>query len=192
VAHRLGQVIERVGLRVLRLPTPRLPETDGTAAWSATTMVLVEMSAGGLTGLGYSYIDGAAATVVRDLLEPCLHGAEVFAIPALDTRMAVAVRYHGRLGLVACAISAVDVALWDLKARRLDVPLADLLGAAREAVPTYASGGLTSTPLDELATEIEGYVAGGHTRVKIKIGRDAERMPRALSSRARPPGRTST
>jgi len=166
--------VERVALRVCRVPTVRRPETDGTAAWDATTLVIVELHARGASGLGYSYIDAAAATVVRDLLEPCLVGADAFAIPALATRMLQAVRNHGRAGVVACAISAVDVALWDLKARLLDVPLAELLGCARASVPVYASGGFTSTPPDELAAEVAGYVAAGHRRVKLKIGRDCE------------------
>jgi L-alanine-DL-glutamate epimerase-like enolase superfamily enzyme len=167
-------VLERVGVRVVRLPTARVPATDGAASWDATTMVVVELSAAGVTGLGYSYADGAAATVVRDLLEPCLHGAEAFAIPALHARMGCAAHNHGRSGIVACAISAVDVALLDLKGRLLDVPLAALLGAVHQAAPVDASGGLTSTPVDELATESESYVAAGHTWVKITIGRDAE------------------
>ena len=175
MANRIRQpVIERVTARVLRLPTAHVPETDGTAAWSATTMVLVELAAAGVHGLGYTYVDGAAAQVVRDLLEECLAGSDAFAIAAAHARMAHAVRNHGRPGVAACAISAVDVALWDLKAKLVGLPLAELLGVAREAVPVYASGGFTSTPLDELAREIEAYVAAGHTRVKIKVGRDPE------------------
>jgi L-alanine-DL-glutamate epimerase-like enolase superfamily enzyme len=173
VAPHRSRRIERVALRVCRVPTIRRPETDGTAAWDTTTIVIVELHAGGATGLGYSYIDAAAATVIRDLLEPCILGADAFAIPAAMTRMVQAVRNHGRAGLVACAISAVDIALWDLKARLLDVPLAELLGCARATVPVYASGGFTSTPPDELAAEVAAYAAAGHRRIKLKIGRDA-------------------
>src|SRR5688500_11006930 len=87
-------------------------------------------------------------------------------------RMLRAIRNHGRPGVGACAIAAVDLALWDLQARLLGVPLAVLLGPVAAAVPVYASGGFTSTPLDALAREIAAAVAGGHRRVKIKIGRD--------------------
>jgi len=168
------RVVEHVSVRVFRLPTARIPETDGTAAWSATTMVLVEVRAAGELGLGYSYVDAAAAEIVRDLLADCLVGADAFAIAPAHARMVRAVRNHGRAGVCACAISAVDIALWDLKAKLLELPLAELLGPAQAAVPVYASGGFTSTPLDELAREIQDYVAAGHTRVKIKIGRDLE------------------
>ena len=169
-----GRAIDRVDTRVLRLPTARVPETDGTASWSATTMVLVELSAAGVLGLGYSYVDAAAAAVIHDLLEDCLRGQDAFAIAAAHGRMVRAVRNHGRPGVAACAISACDIAMWDLKAKLLGQPLGDLLGPARDAVPVYASGGFTSTPLDELARELAGYVAAGHVRVKIKIGRDPE------------------
>jgi L-alanine-DL-glutamate epimerase-like enolase superfamily enzyme len=164
-------LIDHLGVRVFDVPTATTPETDGTAAWTSTTMVLVELRAGGAAGLGYSYIDAAGATVVRDLLAPCVEGASAFAIPALHARMVRAVRNHGRAGVAACAIAAVDNALWDLKARLLELPLSALLGPVRDEVPVYASGGFTSTPLDALAREIEGYVAAGHRRVKIKIGR---------------------
>ncbi|MDB4956796.1 MAG: mandelate racemase [Myxococcales bacterium] len=169
--------IERVGIRVLRLETERGPESDGTAIWDATTMVVVEPSAAGVTGLGYSYIDAAAATVVSDLLAPAITRLDALAVPSAMSAMLGAVRNHGRPGLVACAISAVDVALWDLKAKLLDLPLADLLGAARVRVPVYASGGFTSSNLDQLSDELAAYVAQGHTRVKIKIGRDPATDP---------------
>src|SRR5262249_33655586 len=152
-------------------PTER-PESDGTAEWNQTTMVLVEIRAAGVTGLGYTYVTGGAATVIRDLLEPCVVGADAFGIPVIATRMLHAVRNSGRGGVVACAISAIDIALWDLKARLLDLPLAVLLGAARRRVPVYASGGFTSSDFDALGREVEGYVSAGHRRIKIKIGRE--------------------
>lgn len=166
--------VERLDVRVCRVPTP-MPESDGTAEWSATTMVLVEARAAGITGIGYSYITAAAAAVIRDLLEPCVRGLDVMATPLAMRRMIQAVRNHGREGVAACAISAVDIALWDLKARLLDMPLARLLGVIRERVPVYASGGFTSTHLEALGCEVRDYAAAGHRRVKIKIGREPER-----------------
>lgn len=168
----MADKIERVTARVFRLPTEGGPESDGTAEWDSTTMVLVELRAAGGAGIGYSYIDAAAASVVSSLLAPVLLGLDPMAIPAARTAMLRAVRNHGRPGLVACAISAVDVALWDLKAKSLQVALGTLLGPARDIVPVYASGGFTSSDLDELSAELSGYVKAGHQRVKIKIGRE--------------------
>jgi L-alanine-DL-glutamate epimerase-like enolase superfamily enzyme len=172
LSHERAVAVEQLDVRVCRVPTEDGPESDGTAVWDATTMIIVEIRAGGITGLGYSYVTAAAAGIVRDLLEPAIVGVDVHAIPTAVHRMLVSVRNHGRPGLIACAISAVDVALWDLKARLLGVPLAVLLGPARTSVPVYASGGFTSSSLDALERELAGYVAAGHRRVKIKIGRD--------------------
>lgn len=178
-------IIERLEVEIFEVPTAAQPETDGTASWSSTTMVLVQLRAGGAAGLGYSYVDAGAAHVVRHLLAPCVEGADARAIPELHARMVGAVRNQGRAGIAACAIAAVDVALWDLKARLAELPLSALLGPARDGVPAYASGGFTSTPLDALGREVEGYVAAGHRRVKIKIGRPAERaVERARVARA--------
>lgn len=182
---RLFPLIDHVDVRVFDVPTIAMPETDGTAAWSSTTMVLVQLHASGVVGLGYSYIDAAAARVVIHLLAPCLEGGSAFAIPALHARMLQVVRNHGGAGLAACAIAACDVALWDLKARQLELPVSALLGAARDDVPVYASGGFTSTPLDALAREVETYVAAGHRRVKIKIGRPLDSaLERVMVARA--------
>jgi L-alanine-DL-glutamate epimerase-like enolase superfamily enzyme len=83
------------------------------------------------------------------------------------------VRNVGHPGLASMAISAVDVALWDLKARLLDVPLVTLLGAARTSVPVYGSGGFTSYAIPELERQLASWVADGITTVKMKVGRDA-------------------
>ncbi|MGE5185482.1 MAG: enolase C-terminal domain-like protein [Acidobacteriota bacterium] len=181
--------IEHVAARAVRLPTLRVPETDGTGTWAATTMVIVQVSAAGETGIGYSYVDAAAAGVVEHLLAGCLHDVDCFAIPMLHARMVRAVRNHGRAGVCACAISAVDIALWDLKAKLVEAPLAELLGCARREVPVYASGGFTSTPLDELAREVASYADAGHVRVKIKIGRNARAdLERVRVAREAAPG----
>jgi L-alanine-DL-glutamate epimerase-like enolase superfamily enzyme len=179
----LGPTIEQLTVDVLRLPTAFPYETDGTAVWRETTMVLVELRAADAIGLGYSYVDAAAATVIRDLLERHVVGAPAFAMTAIHIAMIHAVRNHGRQGIAACAISAVDVALWDLRGRLLGLSVAALAGAARTRVPTYASGGFTSTPPHALAREIESYLAAGHRRIKIKIGRRG-RGTRARSLRA--------
>jgi L-alanine-DL-glutamate epimerase-like enolase superfamily enzyme len=82
-------------------------------------------------------------------------------------------RNLGRPGIVSMAISAVDAALWDLKARLLGVPLITLLGPVREGVPIYGSGGFTSYTNQQLETQLGGWVSAGIPRVKMKIGRDA-------------------
>lgn len=137
--------IERIEASAYRIPTDA-PESDGTLEWDATTLVLVEATAGDVTGIGYSYTHHAAATLVDELLGPAVVGMDAIAVPAAWAAMVRAVRNVGRPGLVATAISAVDTALWDLKARLLGLPLCDLLGSVRDGVPVYGIGAFTRVP----------------------------------------------
>jgi L-alanine-DL-glutamate epimerase-like enolase superfamily enzyme len=147
------------------------PESDGTLTWDRTTVVAVEPAAGGITGLGFTYGTGACATLIRDVLEAVVVGREAMDVGGSWEAMARATRNFGRPGIVSMAIAAVDTALWDLKARLLEVPLARLLGMRREAVPVYGSGGFTSLSEEELTEQLQGWVHGdGIPRVKIKVG----------------------
>jgi L-alanine-DL-glutamate epimerase-like enolase superfamily enzyme len=82
-----------------------------------------------------------------------------------------AVRNLGRPGLASAALSAIDIAVWDLKARLLELPLTGLLPAFRDAVPVYGSGGFTSYSLPTLERQLSGWVADGMNQVKIKVAR---------------------
>jgi L-alanine-DL-glutamate epimerase-like enolase superfamily enzyme len=164
-----GPAIERVEARASRMPTDA-PEADGTLAWDATTIVLVNARAGGASGLGYSYTDASAAALIERKLAAVVEGSDALAPQAAWQAMARAVRNLGRQGLAASAIAAVDVALWDLKARLLDLPLAVLLGAYREKIPAYGSGGFTSYPIDRLQEQLAGWVERGIGMVKMKVG----------------------
>lgn len=129
-----GPTIDKVEVSVYMIPTDA-PESDGTMAWDRTTLVIVEPRAGGMQGVGYSYADANAARLIVDNLASVVVGRNAFDIAAIWLSMVGSVRNIGRPGIAATAISAVDNALWDLKARRLGVPLVDLLGSAREAIP---------------------------------------------------------
>jgi len=166
-----GPIIERVAVSVYRIPTST-PESDGTFAWNSTTLVLVEIVAAGQYGLGYTYADTATALLVHDLLGPAIEGRDVRHAPALVAELKLKVRNLGRTGITAMAISAIDVALWDLRAKLLGVPLVALLGAARSEVALYGSGGFTSYTIEMLQEQLAGWVEDGIQRVKMKVGRD--------------------
>jgi L-alanine-DL-glutamate epimerase-like enolase superfamily enzyme len=183
---RRAPLLEDLSVRIFRIPTDA-PEADGTIAWNSTTMVLVEALGGGKSGMGYSYASAAAAPLIRDLLRGVVRERAVFAIPASWSAMVAAVRNIGWPGIAACAISAVDVALWDLKAKILDLPLCDLLGAERDLVPIYGSGGFTFYSEDRVAEQLSGWVERtGCRAVKMKIGtapeQDLERVRCARSA----------
>jgi L-alanine-DL-glutamate epimerase-like enolase superfamily enzyme len=97
-------------------------------------------------------------------------------------RMRAALRNVGQQGTGAMAISAVDIALWDLKAKLLGVPLADALPRFHSAVEVYGSGGFTSYSNERLAEQLRGWVEQGFTRVKIKVGRDPGADPERLDA----------
>src|SRR5436309_10177924 len=119
--------IERIAVSAFEIPTDQ-PESDGTLEWDSTTLVLVEASAGGQTGLGFTYSDVSAARLIESKLANTVRGRDALSPQAAWATMQEAVRNVGQQALAAMAISAVDIALWDLKARLLGVALADLLG----------------------------------------------------------------
>ncbi|WCR11039.1 mandelate racemase [Paracoccus stylophorae] len=164
---------------VARVPTDA-PESDGTLQWDATTLVLAEIEAGGCTGLGYTYSDPAIGAYIRDTLAQAIAGTSAFDIPAAHRAMQQALRNDGRAGIASMAVSAVDNALWDLKARLLDLSVAQLLGQAQDSVALYGSGGFTSYDDDRLARQLGGWADDGFAFVKMKVGRDPARDPERL------------
>ena len=163
------------------------PEADGTFAWDETTLVLCEVEAGGETGLGFSYTGEAAAGLIAGPLKKAVEGLSAFDPPRAWTTMSRAVRNLGRPGFCMTAISAVDLALWDLKAKLHGLPLCRLLGQARDAVPVYGSGGFTTYTDAELEAQLGGWVErDGCSFVKMKVGTDPGRDPHriALAKRA--------
>lgn len=179
--------IERVDVSAYAVPTDA-PEGDGTLTWDQTGMVLVEVSAGGATGLGWTYGNPAGAGVVRGELADVVTGRDAMDVGGSYEAMVRAVRNDGRPGMVSMAISAVDTALWDLKARLLDLPLCRLLGAVYDRVAVYGSGGFTTYDDGQLTQQLLHWVNDQWLpRVKIKIGeswgsrvdRDLHRMRRA-------------
>ncbi|HWG87199.1 MAG TPA: enolase C-terminal domain-like protein [Candidatus Acidoferrales bacterium] len=166
--------VEKVKVSTFTVPTD-FPEADGTLDWHKTTLVLVEAAAGGKQGLGYTYADEAAATLIQKLLAEVVTGADAMAPTAAYESMWRQIRNLGRPGICSTAISAVDFALWDLKARLLDLPLVTLLGQLRKGAAIYGSGGFTSYSDRQLADQLSGWVKQGIHSVKMKIGREAKR-----------------
>jgi L-alanine-DL-glutamate epimerase-like enolase superfamily enzyme len=162
--------IERLDVSAYTIPTEE-PESDGTLTWDATTVVVAEITAGGRTGLGFTYGSRACGTVIREKLESAVVGRDPMDVPGAWNRMVAEVRNVGRPGIASHAIAAVDTALWDLKARLMEVPVFRLLGGVRDEVPVYASGGFSSYSETQLADQLGGWVHDeGISRVKMKIG----------------------
>ncbi|MDA9431070.1 enolase C-terminal domain-like protein [Bradyrhizobium sp. CCBAU 51627] len=173
--------IRSVRAKAYTVPTDR-PEADGTIAWNSTTMVLVEVEGGGRVGLGYTYASACLVGLIRDKLAAVITGRDAMAPQACFEAMQRAVRNLGREGLAATAISAVDAALYDLKARLLDLPLVVLLGVRRTSIPIYGSGGFTTYSDAELEEQLGGWVAReGCAYVKMKVGSEPDRDPHRVA-----------
>jgi L-alanine-DL-glutamate epimerase-like enolase superfamily enzyme len=171
------------GLRAsaYRIPTEG-PEADGTLAWTSTTLVVAEVQAGGYTGVGYTYSDAAAAQLINGKLRDAVIGIDATAVPQAMAVMLREVRNLGRAGLAATAISAVDTALWDLKGKLLGQPVVIMLGAKRDCVPLYGSGGFTTYSLTQLKEQLGGWAEEGMRWVKMKIGTDPAADPERVAA----------
>ena len=154
------------------IPT-ETPEADGTYEWDSTTIVVVEVTAGAKQGLGYTYADTATAKLIADKLKKNVVGTDAMSVSGAWMSMLHSIRNLGRPGICSMAISAVDAALWDLKARLIDMPLVTLFGQVRDAMPIYGSGGFTNYSSEKLEEQLRGWAEQGIPRVKMKIGRDA-------------------
>ena len=176
-----GTAVEKLEVFARTVPTDE-PESDGTLEWDSTTIVVVQAHAGGTVGLGYTYTHDAAARLIEDKLAPLVRGSDIEDVSGAWHQMGRALRNIGRPGLGFMALSAVDIALWDLKARLHGVPLTELLGAKRNEAPVYGSGGFTSYSLERLRSQLAGWVEAGIPRVKMKVGRSPGDDPQRLQA----------
>lgn len=154
-------------------------EADGTLTWDAVTAIVVEAVADEQhRGLGYTYGSEVTAALIDKKLRPLVEGRPVARHREVWETMVREVRNLGRPGIASLAISAVDAALWDLRARLADLPLHHLLGVRRTEVPIYGSGGFTSYDEKKLVQQLQGWVEQGIPRVKMKVGMDRGSRPR--------------
>lgn len=166
----------------LRIPTDQPQESDGTAVWDSTTVLIIELAAAGITGLGLSYTTVGAADVAKELIGKVILKRDAFDIPSIHSALDIEVRNWGRSGLVSTAISGIDLCLWDLKARLLGRSVLSILGRMRHEIPAYGSGGFTSYTEKQLLNQLTGWASEGLRSVKMKIGRDPEQdVPRAAA-----------
>jgi L-alanine-DL-glutamate epimerase-like enolase superfamily enzyme len=176
VSARVEAPVEELEMAAFTVPTDA-PEADGTLSWEQTTIVVVHAHAGGEVGLGYTYADVSTAKLIESKLSGIVQGSDAMAPQAAWAAMVDQTRNLGRPGITSMAIAAVDLALWDLKARLLGLPLCKLLGMARDRVPIYGSGGFTAYSLHRLQEQLAGWVERGIPRVKMKVGSAPEQDP---------------
>ena len=174
VRSKSAPAIDRLAVTAATIPTD-FPESDGTLAWDKTTIVIVEALCGDVSGIGYTYADLSSATLIEGLLAEVVKGRDAMDIPGIWEAMVRAVRNLGRPGVCSTAISAIDIALWDLKAKLLRLPLVKLLGGVRPSIAVYGSGGFTSYSDAQLRKQLAQWVESGIRMVKMKVGREPGR-----------------
>ena len=163
-----------VSVRAVAVNLPlRRPVAFSTRRLESREFVLVRIeTADGIEGIGYTYGGRLIATAIEVNLASRLLGQPAGAIEALWRSMYQETLLLGRRGAVLRAISAVDIALWDILGKRASLPLYRLLGGERSRVPTYFSGGYhrEGETIDDIAAEAGRAVAGGYDSMKIKVG----------------------
>ena len=156
------------------------PEADGTFDWTSTSMVIVHLECGAIRALGYTYADSGTAVIAHKLLNELVIGSDPTCHPATLQRLLRAIRNMGETGIAMMAVSAIDNALWDLRARLADLPLVQLLGQVRPSIPIYGSGGFTSYSDSQLSDQLGKWAEQGFAMVKMKIGTDPGRDPQRV------------
>jgi L-alanine-DL-glutamate epimerase-like enolase superfamily enzyme len=153
------------------------PEADGTFEWDSTSMVLVELECGKLRALGYTYADAATAAAAHKLLKSVVLHSDPLRHAETLQRMLHQIRNLGETGIAMMAISAIDNALWDLRARLADLPLVSFLGQVRDRIPVYGSGGFTTYNDAQLTNQLGAWATDGYSMVKMKVGTHPEQDP---------------
>ena len=184
-------IIERVETGFYRIPLPVVLSDSTHGSISHFELICARVrDRDGAEGVGYTYTVGAGGIAVATLIErhlaELLQGQEADRTEALWQRMWWGLHYGGRGGPVSSAISAVDVALWDLKAKRRGEPLWRLLGGHDPKVAAYAGGIDLDFPLDQLLRQTDDNLAKGFRAIKMKVGRPrlSEDLARVKAMRA--------
>lgn len=140
-------------------------------------MILVELKAGDIWSLGYTYGHAAIASLAKTLITSHVIGKNPLEIPLIWAELHRVIRNDGKAGIAAMAVAAIDISLWDLKAKLMNVSVAELLGSVRRKIDVYGSGGFTSYNEKELETQMRTWVDLGVRHFKMKIGRQPNEDP---------------
>ncbi|MBI2206224.1 MAG: mandelate racemase/muconate lactonizing enzyme family protein [Candidatus Rokubacteria bacterium] len=177
-----------VEMRAAVVPTP-LAEPFAAGRWrlEAVYNVVVELrSASGVSGIGYAFVfrdaDGQTILAAVNGLREIVLGWDPLDSTALHAGLRAATNFVGAGGAAMSAVGAIDLAIWDLKGRRLGVPVHALLGSTRTKVPAYASGGSFGKDLGALEREVRGYLDQGFTAVKIKLPPEVKEACRRITA----------
>jgi L-alanine-DL-glutamate epimerase-like enolase superfamily enzyme len=187
--------ITKIQARVVRLPADE-PLADGPATPGATRDI-VTLRVGtdaGVEGIGYTFFGAALTGTLKHAVETLGElaiGEDPLRTEAVAAKLRAAAAGSGPGGILTLALSAIDIALWDIRGKALDLPLWRMIGGSRERVPTYASGALMRTfPLEHLVKAAPRLVEKGFRQMKTQLalpgdtspGREVDRIRRVRES----------
>ena len=169
--------IKTIACKLFRVPLPEVlndaKHGDHTHFELVTTTITLE---DGNQGTGYTYTGGKGGNAVKAMVDhdiaPALLGKESENIDGIYDFLEWHMHYVGRGGIVSFAISAIDIALWDIKCKKARQPLWKMTGSAGNTCKAYCVGIDLQFAIPKLLKNIEGYLALGFNAVKIKIGRE--------------------
>lgn len=174
--------VKKLNVAAYKIPTDA-PEADGTLQWNSTTLVLVEIEAANKKGIGYTYANESAAFLIEKNLKDLVLQRNALDIARINDFLTQQIRNSGTCGISMMAISAIDNALWDLKAKIFEVPLCKLLGQVKDSMLIYGSGGFTSYNKKQLQQQFEHWAEQDICNIKMKVGaqpeKDVERVKEA-------------
>jgi L-alanine-DL-glutamate epimerase-like enolase superfamily enzyme len=174
--------ITQIETQIVKLPDDE-PLADGPAAKGATRnfVTLTVRTDEGIEGIGATFFGGALTGALRvavQALGDLTIGMDPLKIEAITAKLRAAAGMSGPGGIFTLALSAIDIALWDIKGKALNLPLSKLLGGHRDKVPTYASGALMRHfPLDHLVKAGPLLVERGFRQMKTQLALPGDTNP---------------
>ncbi len=170
------RTISTVECRVFNVPLAEVLSDAKHGDHTHFELVTVSLRlADGTEGTGYTYTGGRGGRAIHALLEhdlrPFLIGRDATDVEELYEAMQWHLHYVGRGGIASFAISAVDIALWDIRCRTAGQPLRIMAGGASDRCRAYRGGIDLNFPLPKLLESVQGYVESGFDAVKIKVGK---------------------
>jgi len=170
--------IQSISCDLFYIPLPEVltDSTHGVMEHFALITVRIKDNQG-LEGLGYTYTVGktggvATLAMLEHDIKHLLMDENPNDIEQLYERLWRSLHYVGRGGIASFAISAVDIALWDLKSKRANQPLWKFLGGVDDQVKAYAGGIDLQLPIDRLEAQTQANLERGFRAIKMKVGRD--------------------
>jgi L-alanine-DL-glutamate epimerase-like enolase superfamily enzyme len=166
--------IDSIDVQLSRLKLPKGPWGDQIHHVTHIEIILVDVTTDtGLTGTGFSHTSGVGGQTMKAMLGelvPELIGQQI-SPRALWNQSWRHLRDNGTGGSTTLSLAGLDIAYWDILGKAAKMPIVDMLGRCRDAMPLYASGINLNLDVDEVVDQVKGWKASGYAAAKVKVGK---------------------